>query len=79
MGGNFDRYRLFKYLTENILTDGHYLLPCICKRCNVFKIFDGLKFDSLAGKRQKRQNFPCQNFALFGNCRKWLYSSQFSG
>ena len=24
---NFDGCRLFKYLTENILTDGHYLLP----------------------------------------------------
>ena len=50
---NFDRYQLFKYLMKNILTDGHYLLPCTCKCCNVFKIFNGLKFDSLAGKHQK--------------------------
>ena len=25
--GNFDGYWFFKYLTENILMDGHYLLP----------------------------------------------------
>ena len=25
-GGNFDGYLLFKYLTENVLMDGHYTL-----------------------------------------------------
>ena len=30
------------------------------------KQFDGLNIDGLAGKRQKRQNFPRQNFALYG-------------
>ena len=53
----------FKYLTENILTDDHHLSSCTCKHCNSFKIFDGLKFDCLAGKRQ---NPPCQNFVLYG-------------
>ena len=43
----------FKYLMESTLTDGHYLSPCTCKCCNVFKVFDGLNFDGLAGKRQK--------------------------
>ena len=56
--GNFDGYWLFKYLTEKILTDGHCLSPYICKCCTVFKQFDGLNFDGLAGKHQKRQNFP---------------------
>ena len=50
---------------ENILTDGHCLSPYTCKCCIVFKQFDGLNFDGLAGKRQKRQNFPHQNFALY--------------
>ena len=58
-GGNFDGYRLFKYLMENILTDGH------CNCCIVFEQFDGLNFDCLAGKRQKRQNFPPSNFVLY--------------
>ena len=35
--GKFDGYRLFKYLMENILTDGHCLSPYTCKRCIVFK------------------------------------------
>ena len=30
------------------------------------KQLDGLNIDGLAGKRQKRQNFPHQNFALYG-------------
>ena len=51
---------------ENILTDGHYLSTYICKGCIVFKQFDGLNFDGLAGKHQKHQNFPHQNFALYG-------------
>ena len=42
--------------------DDHCLLPYTCKGCIVFKQFDGLNFDGLAGKRQKRQNF-----ALYGN------------
>ena len=55
---NFDGYWLFKYLTENILTDGDCLSPYTCKRPIVFKQFDGLNFDGLAGKHQKCQNFP---------------------
>ena len=47
----------FKYLMENILTDGHCLSPYTCKCCIVFNQFDGINFDSLAGKHQKRQNF----------------------
>ena len=42
---------------ENILTDGHCLSPYTCKRYTVFKQFDGLNFDCLAGKHQKHQNF----------------------
>ena len=64
MGGNFDGYSLFKYLTENILTDRHCLSPYTCKRCIVFKQFDRLNFDGSAGKCQKRQNFSHQNFVL---------------
>ena len=61
MGANFDGYWLFKYLT-----DGHCLSPYTCKHCIVFKQFNGLNFDGLAGKHQKRQNFLRQNFALYG-------------
>ena len=32
----------------------------------LFKRFDGLKFDGLVWKCQKRQNFPHQNFVLHG-------------
>ena len=65
--GNFDGYRLFKYLTKYILMDGHghCLSLYTCKRCIVFKQFDRLNLDSLAGKRQKRQNFPHQNFVPY--------------
>ena len=49
---------------ENILTDGQYLLP------NTVHVlpqkFDGLNFDGLAGKHQKHQNFPRQNFPVCG-------------
>ena len=38
----------FKYLMENILTDGYCLSPYTCKCCTVFKQFDGLDFDGLA-------------------------------
>ena len=31
------------------------------------KWLDGLNIDGLAGKRQKCQNFPRQNFALYGS------------
>ena len=51
---------------ENILTDGHCPLLYTCKCCIVFKQFDRLKFDRLAGKHQKRQNFPRQNFVPYG-------------
>ena len=66
MGGNFDGYRLFKYLMENISTDGHCLSPYTCKCCIIVKQFDRLNFDGLAGKRQKCQSFPHQKFALYG-------------
>ena len=66
-GGNFNGYCLFKYLTENILTDSHCLSQYNCKRCIVFKQFDRLNFYALAGKCQKRQNFPPhQHFVLYG-------------
>ena len=60
--GNFDRYWFFKHLTENILTDGHLLSAYTCKCCIVLKQFDGLNYDGLAGKSQKRQNFPLSKF-----------------
>ena len=56
MGGNFDGYWLFKYLTENILTDVYFLSPYNCKHSTVFKQFDGLNFDGLAGM--------CQNIKI---------------
>ena len=43
-----------KYLTRNILTDAHCLLPNTVMPLK----FDGLNFDGLAGKHQKRHNFP---------------------
>ena len=72
-GGNFDGYWLFKYLMENILTDGYCLSTYTCKRCTVFKQSDGLNFDNLAGKHQKRQNFPRQNFVLYGISFQFLH------
>ena len=53
----FDEYWLFKYLTENILANGNCLSPYTCKHCVVFKQFEGLNFDGLAGKHQKRTWF----------------------
>ena len=47
---------------ENILTDGPCLSPYTCKRCIVFKQFDGLNFDGVAGKHQKRQKFLPSKF-----------------
>ena len=47
---------------ENIFMDGHCLSPYTCKRCIIFKQFDGLNFDGLAGKRQKCQNFTPSKF-----------------
>ena len=55
----------FKYLTENILTDGHCLSPYTCKHCIVLQQFDVLNFDGPAGKHQKRQTFPNQTFVLY--------------
>ena len=57
-GENVDRHRLFKYLTENILTDGHCLLLNAVLPSN----FKGLNFDGLAGKHQ---NFPLHDY---GTC-----------
>ena len=48
--------------SSNILTDGYCLSPYTCKCCIVFKQFDRLNFDGLAGKHQKRQNFPLSKF-----------------
>ena len=65
MGEKVDRYRLFKYLMENILTDGHCLLP----NAVLLKNFEGLNFDGLAGKHQ---NFPLYRIAqLFGGGKYW--------
>ena len=60
---------------ENILIGGQRLSPCTCKHCIVFKQFDGLNFDGLAGKRQ---NFPSQNFALYGNSGSSYYACHYS-
>ena len=43
-----------KYLMGNILTDAHCLLPNAVMPLKI----DGLNFDSLTGKHQKRHNFP---------------------
>ena len=51
---NFDGYRLFNYLMENILMDGHYLLPNTVLPLKL----DGLNFDGLAGRCQECQYFP---------------------
>ena len=60
--GNFDGYWLFKYLMEEniwwMVTVFHHTPVGIC--CTVFKQFDGLNFDGLAGKRQ---NFPSSKFS----------------
>ena len=37
---------------------GHCLSPYTCKHCIVFKQFDGLNFDGLAGKFQNIKIFP---------------------
>ena len=42
--------------------DGPCLSLYTCKRCIVFKQFDGLNFDGLAGKHQKYQNFSPSKF-----------------
>ena len=44
---------------ENILTDGHCLLPNTVLPKNL----DGLYFNDLAGKHQKHQNFPLSKFS----------------
>ena len=46
-----------KYLMENILTNGHCFSPYTCKCCTVFKQFDGLYFDGLAGKASSMSKF----------------------
>ena len=43
--------------------DGYCLSPYACKCCTVFKQFDGLNFDGLVEKHQKRQNFPPSKFS----------------
>ena len=42
--------------------DGHCLSPYTCKRCIVFKQFDGLNFDGLAGKPSKTSKLPLSKF-----------------
>ena len=54
---------------ENILMDGHCCSTCTCECSVIFKQFDGLNFDGQAGKHQKRQTFPHQNFTLYGSYR----------
>ena len=76
---NFDRGILTDtYLTENILTDGHCLSPYTCKRCIVFKQFDELNFDGLAGKRQRCQGFPRQNIAPDGTPLRMVFAETFT-
>ena len=53
--------------------DGHCLSPYTCKCCIVFKQFDGLNFDSLAGKHQKCQNFPPSKFCTVRSMYTGLY------
>ena len=43
--------------------DGYCLAPYILKCCTGFKQFDGLNFDGLAEKHQKRQNFVLYDIA----------------
>ena len=50
---NFDRYWLFKYSMENILTDRYCLSPCTCKCCTVFKQFWQVKFWWSSSKTSK--------------------------
>ena len=76
----FDGYWLFKYLMENIVTNGHYLSPYTCKSCIAFKQSDGLNFDSLAGKCQKHQNVVLYSSYFVGNWnenRLWLLNHPF--
>ena len=44
------------------MTDGDCLSLYTCKHRIVFKQFDSLNFDSLAGKHQKHQNFALSQF-----------------
>ena len=79
--GKFWRTLTLRIFDGNILTDGHCLSPYTCKGCIVFKQFDGLNFDGLAGKHQKHQNFPQSKFpAIWYNNFlywqiTWLYIS----
>ena len=50
---------------KNVLMNGHCLSLYIRKCCIVFIQFDKLNFDSLAGRHQRCQSFPHQNFALY--------------
>ena len=56
------------------LTDGYCISPYTCKRCTAFKQFDGLNFDSLAWKRQKRQNFTPVEILRYMVCYKKVLS-----
>ena len=60
--GRFWRILTSNIWQKNILTDGYCLSPYTCKRCTVFKKFDWLNFDGLAGKHQKCQNSPLSKF-----------------
>ena len=66
---NCDEGKFWRMLTSNIYGtyfDGWSLSFTIhlytCKHCIVFKQFDRLTFDNLAGKCQKCQNFPSSKF-----------------
>ena len=52
---------------SNVLMDGHCLSPWTCRCCISFKKIDGLNFDGLAGKHQKRQNFALYNIRSHSN------------
>ena len=60
----FDGYRLFKYLMEEILTDGRPISPCICKCCNASKWFIRVNFGYLTGNHQKCQQFTPSQFCV---------------
>ena len=51
------------------MMDDYCLSRYTCKCCTIFKQFDGLNFDGLAGKHRKRQNFPRQKSGKGLSCR----------
>ena len=56
---------------------GYCLSPYTRKRCTVFKQLDGLNFEGLAGKHQKHQISPHQNFVLYGSALAYVTTLHF--